>query len=141
MNDLTITSARMRMVRGQTQYGKVSRFVKEIPKSLLKGEIYEPKTLEEKLGLESMPAFEKAKQTFRSTPSYTPVSNQKSFSSASTVGKELEYQVGDRVRHVKFGEGEVKAIVEGGRDFEVTVDFDNVGTKNMFAAFAKLKKI
>ena len=141
MNDLTITSARMRMVRGQTQYGKVSRFVKEIPKSLLKGEIYEPKTLEEKLGLESMPAFEKAKQTFRSTPSYTPVSNQKSFSSASTVGKELEYQVGDRVRHVKFGEGEVKAIVEGGRDFEVTVDFDNVGTKKMFAAFAKLKKI
>ena len=141
MTDLTITSARMRMVRGQTQYGKVSRFVKEIPKSLLKGEIYEPKTLEEKLGLESMSAFEKAKQTFRSTPSYTPVSNQKSFSSASTVGKELEYQVGDRVRHVKFGEGEVKAIVEGGRDFEVTVDFDNVGTKKMFAAFAKLKKI
>ena len=141
MTDLTITSARMRMVRGQTQYGKVSRFVKEIPKSLLKGEIYEPKTLEEKLGLESMPAFEKAKQTFRSTPSYTPVSNQKSFSSASTVGKELEYQVGDRVRHVKFGEGEVKAIVEGGRAFEVTVDFDNVGTKKMFAAFAKLKKI
>ena len=141
MTDLTITSARMRMVRGQTQYGKVSRFVKEIPKSLLKGEIYEPKTLEEKLGLERMPAFEKAKQTFRSTPSYTPVSNQKSFSSASTVGKELEYQVGDRVRHVKFGEGEVKAIVEGGRDFEVTVDFDNVGTKKMFAAFAKLKKI
>ena len=141
MTDLTITSARMRMVRGQTQYGKVSRFVKEIPKSLLKGEIYEPKTLEEKLGLESMPAFEKAKQTFRSTPSYTPVSNQKSFSSASTVGKELEYQVGDRVRHVKFGEGEVKAIVEGGRDFEVTVDFDNVGTKKMFATFAKLKKI
>lgn len=141
MTDLTITSARMRMVRGQTQYGKVSRFVKEIPKSLLKGEIYEPKTLEEKLGVESMPVFEKAKQTFRSTPSYTPVSNQKSFSSASTVGKELEYQVGDRVRHVKFGEGEVKAIVEGGRDFEVTVDFDKAGTKKMFAAFAKLKKI
>ena len=141
MTDLTITSARMRMVRGQTQYGKVSRFVKEIPKSLLKGEIYEPKTLEEKLGVESMPVFAKAKQTFRSTPTYTPVSNQKSFSSASTVGKELEYQVGDRVRHVKFGEGEVKAIVEGGRDFEVTVDFDKAGTKKMFAAFAKLKKI
>ena len=141
MNDLTITSARMRMVRGQTQYGKVSRFVKEIPKSLLKGEIYEPKTLEEKLGLESMPAFEKAKQTFRSTPSYTSVSNQKSFASSNTQGKALDYQVGDRVRHVKFGEGEVTAIVEGGRDFEVTVDFDNVGTKKMFAAFAKLKKM
>ena len=42
---LTITSARMRMVRGQTQYGAVSRFVKEIPSELLKGEIYEPKNL------------------------------------------------------------------------------------------------
>ena len=41
---LTITSARTRMVRGQTQYSKVSRFVKEISPELLKGEIYEPKT-------------------------------------------------------------------------------------------------
>ena len=38
-------------------------------------------------------------------------------------------------------EGTVKAIVPGGRDFEVTVDFDAAGTKKMFAAFAKLKKV
>ncbi len=142
MNDLTITSARMRIVRGQTQYGKVSRFVKEIPKSLLKGEIYEPKTADEKLAeTTNQSSYAKAKQVFRSTPTYTPVSNQKSFASSNTQGKALDYQVGDRVRHVKFGEGEVTAIVEGGRDFEVTVDFDNVGTKKMFAAFAKLKKM
>ena len=42
---------------------------------------------------------------------------------------------------MKFGEGEVLRIVEGGRDFEVTVDFDRAGTKKMFASFAKLKKI
>ena len=42
--NLTITSARVRMVRGQTQYGKVSRFVREIPPELLSGKIYEPKT-------------------------------------------------------------------------------------------------
>ena len=47
MKNLTITSARVRMVRGQTQYGKVSRFVKEIPPQLLAGEIYEPKSYEE----------------------------------------------------------------------------------------------
>lgn len=35
--NLTITSARVRMVRGQTQYGKVSRFVREIPPELLSG--------------------------------------------------------------------------------------------------------
>ena len=44
------------------------------------------------------------------------------------------------MRHVKFGEGTVIQIVEGGRDYEVTVDFDGVGVKKMFAAFAKLKK-
>ncbi|MCD7833815.1 MAG: DNA helicase PcrA [Lachnospiraceae bacterium] len=52
----------------------------------------------------------------------------------------LDYTVGDRVKHVKFGEGTVAAIAEGGRDYEVTVEFDRVGTKKMFAAFAKLVK-
>ena len=42
---------------------------------------------------------------------------------------------------MKFGVGVVKNIVEGGRDYEVTVDFDKVGVKKMFAGFAKLKKI
>ena len=42
---------------------------------------------------------------------------------------------------MKFGVGIVKAIAEGGRDYEVTVDFDKVGVKKMFASFAKLKKI
>ena len=48
---------------------------------------------------------------------------------------------GDTVRHVKFGVGIVKAIVEGGKDFEVTVEFEKAGVKKMFASFAKLKKI
>jgi DNA helicase-2/ATP-dependent DNA helicase PcrA len=74
-------------------------------------------------------------------PVYTPVTNQRSFSSASTQKASLNYAVGDRVRHIKFGDGEVTAIVEGGKDYEVTVDFDKVGTKKMFAAFAKLKKV
>ena len=53
----------------------------------------------------------------------------------------LDYAVGDRVAHMKFGEGTVTQIVEGGRDYEVTVDFDTAGTRKMFAIFAKLKKI
>ena len=32
-------------------------------------------------------------------------------------------------------------ITEGGRDYEVTVNFDKVGVKKMFASFAKLKKV
>lgn len=53
----------------------------------------------------------------------------------------LSYDLGDTVKHIKFGTGVVKSIVDGGRDYEVTVDFDKVGTKKMFAAFAKLRKI
>ena len=160
--NLTITSARVRMVRGQTQYGKVARFVREIPPELLSGKIYEPKTKEEPI---EQSTFQKARKAFRTVPSYggsgygkevgegygstfrsskatkpvyTKVENQRDFGSA---GGALSYQVGDRVRHIKFGDGEVMAIVSGGRDYEVTVDFDKVGTKKMFASFAKLKKI
>ena len=160
--NLTITSARVRMVRGQTQYGKVSRFVREIPPELLSGKIYEPKTKEEPI---EQSTFQKARKAFRTVPSYggsgygkevgegygstfhsskatkpvyTKVENQRDFGSA---GGALSYQVGDRVRHIKFGDGEVMAIVSGGRDYEVTVDFDKVGTKKMFASFAKLQKV
>ncbi len=53
----------------------------------------------------------------------------------------LEYQEGDRVRHIKYGEGTVQKIEDGPRDYQVTVDFDMAGVKIMYAAFAKLKKI
>lgn len=155
---LTITSARMRMVRGETQFNKVSRFVKEIPRELMAGEVYEPKRRDDDIERNSQSTYRKAKEAFKKTPTYgteyattfntqrtrtpvyTPVSNQKSFVSANTTGG-LSYKVGDRVSHIKFGAGEVMAIVEGGRDYEVTVDFDKAGTKKMFASFAKLKKI
>jgi DNA helicase-2/ATP-dependent DNA helicase PcrA len=48
--------------------------------------------------------------------------------------------VGDRVSHVKFGEGTVLSIDDGGRDYEVAVDFDGK-VKRMFAGFAKLEKV
>ena len=53
----------------------------------------------------------------------------------------LDYTVGDSVKHIKFGVGKVLEINEGGRDFEVTVDFEKAGVKKMFASFAKLKKV
>ena len=42
---------------------------------------------------------------------------------------------------MKFGEGTVKAIVPGGRDFEVTVDFDAAGTKKNVCGVCKIKKV
>ena len=134
---LTITAARSRMIRGETQFNRVSRFVKEIPSHLLGGTIYEPKTAESPV---QDSEYQSARKAFRS-PVYTPVSNQRAFASANTAKASLDYGVGDRVRHIKFGDGEVMAVIEGGRDYEVTVDFDKAGTKKMFASFAKLKKI
>ncbi|SDB43718.1 ATP-dependent helicase [Butyrivibrio sp. INlla16] len=58
-----------------------------------------------------------------------------------TAGAALDYGVGDRVLHVKFGEGTVLDIVKEPRDYKVTIDFDDYGQKIMFAAFAKLKKV
>lgn len=53
----------------------------------------------------------------------------------------LDYKEGDRVHHDRFGDGTVKAIVDGARDYEVTVEFDTGGQRKMMACFAKLKKI
>jgi len=53
----------------------------------------------------------------------------------------VDYGVGDRVRHVKYGEGTVMKLEKGPRDYQVTVVFDGAGQKIMYAAFAKLKKL
>lgn len=141
MSDLSITCARQRMIRGEMQYNTVSRFVQEIPRHLLgRGKT----AALEKSQKEAQPqsfreAVSKVKPIFSTRNTYQ--SRNVSFPSANTSKATLEYQVGDRVAHMKFGEGTVSQIVEGGRDYEVTVDFDKVGTKKMFATFAKLKKV
>lgn len=139
MRELAITCARQRMIRGETQYNKVSRFVKEIPSELLNGEIKKPAFLTRGED-DNVSAFRPKRTTMRQQPSGQSM-QARAFSGANTVKGSLSYAAGDRVSHIKFGEGTVKAIVEGGRDFEVTVDFDTAGVKKMFASFAKLKKI
>lgn len=134
--ELTLTCARRRMVRGETQYNKMSRFLKEIPLNLISsGMVFEKKEndFEEKLS-----SYQQAKQSFKSK-AFGMGKPVQQF--AVTKGGALPYEVGDRVKHLKFGEGLVTQIVEGGRDYEVTVEFDNVGVKKMFAMFAKLQKI
>ena len=137
MRELCITCAKQRMIRGETQYNKVSRFVKEIPASLMSGELRQPAFLKE---TSEKQIFRPKRQTMRQQPSGQSM-QARAFSSANTQRGSLSYGVGDRVSHMKFGEGTVTGVVEGGRDFEVTVDFDAAGTKKMFASFAKLKKL
>ena len=159
--ELTLTSARRRMVHGETQYNPMSRFVKEIPRELLD-------TGNKKFTQEAeMPAqqntYARAREAFRAqafggafggmapaknqgtsktvTGSQALASLQKGSQLAAGGNGPLGYEVGDRVRHVKFGEGTVTDIKEGGRDHEVTIEFDSVGTRKMFAKFAKLVKV
>lgn len=147
MTDLTISCARQRMIRGETQYNKVSRFIKEIPGTLLRGaDKSEVEKTREALPRSFSQAGSKVNPIFavgnaQSKPYQKKTYQSTSFSSSTTNSISLAYGSGDRVKHIKFGEGTVVQIVEGGRDYEVTVDFDRVGVKKMFASFAKLKKV
>ena len=135
MKDLTLTCAQQRMIRGETQYNRVSRFVREIPRELvdLGHTIQEKKPKVEEL-IPTPAKYSKMKEILQGR-------NYKPREFKVTKANSLDYEVGDTVRHIKFGVGSVKEIVEGGRDYEVTVEFDKVGVKKMFASFAKLKKI
>lgn len=128
--NLVLTSARQRMIRGETQFNKISRFIKEIPKELLENHSKEDLIQE----LPKSNAFSTAKTSFKAKPFET-----KQFS--VTKADSLDYVAGDYVKHIKFGTGQVTNISEGGKDYEVTVDFSKFGVKKMFASFAKLKKI
>ena len=174
---LTMTSAKMRMIRGETQFGAISRFVKEIPSEMIRGNLWEPKRKDDLPFLEGNPfdggnasagsygggnIFGRSdiqkgfggdgagmsgvrsgrnpwKNQARQAAEYKARTSSKNFGTKIEKGS-LSYDVGDRVKHVKFGEGTVQKINDGGRDYEVTVDFDRVGVKKMFASFAKLKK-
>ena len=165
MNNLIITAARSRMVRGETMSSVLSRFVKEIPPILI-----EPDRGNVKPAGQARDTGERVSDAGRSAFSAKPyggtvksdfetytgayAKSDKGISRAGTPyvrqpekkrfevrGGSLDYGVGDSVSHIKYGEGVVIAIDEGGKDYEVTVDFEEWGIKKMFAAFARLKKV
>ena len=181
---LTLTAAKSRMVKGEMQYARTSRFIDEIPDVCLErpdqddsktgwkkmADAY--RNLPEEAGLpwaKASGADGKAADghtgRFQNRPAGVSLFGQKSdayknpyasgisaapkntptFGKAFTVEKpkSLDYSEGDRVHHMRFGDGTVRSIADGGKDFEVTVDFDNaaIGTRKMFASFAKLKKL
>ena len=138
---LVLTASKTRMVRGETMVSSLSRFVKEIPPLILENDrdnVYvKDFNKQERKIPESSNKSIKTGGSY-SNPYIAPVPPRKQFEVKNQDG--LGYSVGDRVSHIKFGEGIVTAIDEGGRDYEVTVDFDEAGTRKMFAAFARLEK-
>ena len=125
----------MRRTHGQTQFNNVSRFIAEVPKNLLEAANSLERKMQESMSLAE--AVGQRRESFRKKP----YQSQNTASIPAPGGVELDYSVGDRVSHIKFGAGVVKDIRSGGRDFEVTVEFDRCGVKKVFASFAKLKKL
>ncbi|NLY49023.1 MAG: DNA helicase PcrA [Clostridiales bacterium] len=127
---LSLTAARQRMMRGDISFNKPSRFIKEIPEHLLKINMPDRKTMTSFAPDDYQP----------SRMNYKPFAFSEPKQFAGNNLGELEYGVGDTVRHFRFGLGKVTAITMGGRDYEVTVDFEEYGTKKLMASFAKLTK-
>ena len=138
--NLILTSAKQRMVNGETRYSLMSRFVSEIPRELLNKHV-----------LDTEKRYTERSGSFGGTLPWetkTPVNNN-NFEKTLSFGKQfkvekaqsLDYSVGDTVKHIKFGVGKVLEIVDGERDFEVKVNFEKFGIKKMYAGFANLTKI
>ncbi len=167
MNDLTLTYARSRMLRGETQYNSVSRFVREIPEELLddteansKPMMRDSDFLENIFGVGGKSTVPVEKYDPRPKATLRPkvtAQGDKPFIAQGIAGlnrlagiskgaavqvcSEPDYTIGDRVLHVKYGEGTVLNLTKEPRDYKVTVEFDGAGQKIMYASFAKLQKI
>jgi DNA helicase-2/ATP-dependent DNA helicase PcrA len=141
---LNLSYARSRMVNGEMRYNTPSRFIKEIsPLQLVQQETerYEKKHDEMREKLPWDDSAVSARKTARTQFKETRMTAKAAYTvNENPVAGKLDYQVGDTVRHIKFGKGVVKNIASGGRDYEVTVEFEDFGVKKMFASFAKLVK-
>ena len=129
--ELFIIHANQRMLYGRTQFNPESRFLKEIPSHLIDRE-KSPYDREKK-------PVHSYSDTIGNKPHYdtlTISSPQK-----KPVASQSVLQVGDRVFHASFGEGDIISVKKMGADWLYEVVFDRVGTKKLMATYAKLKKI
>ncbi|QUH28160.1 DNA helicase PcrA [Vallitalea guaymasensis] len=131
---LYLLGANSRMIRGMTQYNQVSRFIREINNELFDLEYTKP--------IQDMPnektSFRKNAHSFLKSNPYVVKKNANKMPAPGDFT--LNYEVGDLVKHMKFGIGEVLAIQPGGADYEVTVNFPSAGVKKLMARLANLKK-
>lgn len=133
--ELYLSSATTRMMHGNRNYPAESRFIKEIPKEYMIRTGMKANVVK----MHDIPEVPK-RYVPKPPPGYT---KSTAFRNAAIPAglDSINYTVGDSVRHIKFGKGVVTEMVKGGNDYEITVRFDSVGEKKMFATLAKLKKL
>ena len=139
---LYCTHARERMLFGQTQYNKISRFVEEIPNEYTTKEGYQQKSYGSGYGSGFGNGYGRTGAT-SSTKAYG-LSNEflkKPQTSTPKPKNDIVFEIGNRVKHLTFGEGTVLSVKPMGADMLYEIAFDNAGTKKLMGTFAKLKKI
>ncbi len=130
--ELFIVHANQRMLYGRTQFNPESRFLREIPESLIARErspYDKPKTVSSYMDR----SFDKPQYD---TLTISAVQRKPAVSAQKDV-----LEAGDRVFHATFGEGDLISVKRMGADWLYEVVFDKVGTKKLMATYAKLKKI
>ena len=136
--ELYIFHAESRMIFGMTNRNRVSRFVEEIPEMLIehtRSRDYSARPV-------SMPSFGGAKP-FGEAPKTKSVAEAGGFTPKPRVkpAPAGTYRVGDTVLHKAFGTGLIVSATPMANDTLLEVAFDKVGTKKLFANFARLTKV
>lgn len=136
--ELYIFHAESRMIFGMTNRNRVSRFVEEIPETLVehtRSRDYSARPV-------SMPSFGGAKP-FGEAPKTKSVAEAGGFMPKPRVkpAPAGTYRVGDTVLHKAFGTGLIVSATPMANDTLLEVAFDKVGTKKLFANFARLTKV
>lgn len=137
---LSLSYAKNRMINGERRFNVKSRFIKEISPLLVNVNEKASPFGQSGITKDTLPwdgGAAQKKPSFRQT---VQASKNTYMAAMPKPSGTLDYKEGDTVRHLKFGRGTVLSIVSGGRDYEVTVDFEEHGIKKMFASFAKLQK-
>ncbi|MDD6098856.1 MAG: 3'-5' exonuclease [Oscillospiraceae bacterium] len=131
---LILTSAGQRLLYGQTQHNITSRFMREIGSSLIEKH-------DNNAALKSSSASEKSGvSAIHSATLQQQLARNKMFAGNNTKSS-VEYNTGDRVAHNTFGEGTVLSVRKMANDALLEIAFDKVGTKNIMANFAKMRKL
>lgn len=134
---LFISHAKCRLLYGRTQYNPRSRFVDEIPQTLI-DDATEQGTVANQ--------FASASKFYGASPKSKPSVLREEVTINKQIFKKPSSKLpilseGDRVSHMTFGEGEIISVKPMGADTLYEIIFDKVGTKKLMATYAKLKKL
>ena len=144
---LYLISSQQRMLYGQTSRNMPSRFLREIPSSVIDDQSV---VARRSTGFTTpRTAYANASRNELGHSSHNKIgSYTQSSSSAHKFGQagnaaqknNIDFKVGDTVCHKSFGTGTVLTVTPMGGDMLLEVAFDKAGTKKMMANYARLEK-